>query len=129
MITTLTVLLGSLMISATANGEWKAHPAGHTLSEPSIVGSIQDGRVLVEKTKGLEARVDATEEALMKIEDQVKIMSAAMAESQKQIEQIPDLIKKVEADFAKTLKREKAKSTTGGITIGLILGGAAALIF
>lgn len=85
--------------------------------------------MLVEKTKGLEARVDATEEALMKIEDQVKIMSTAMAESQKQIEQIPDLIKQAEADFAKTLKREKAKSTTVGITIGLILGGAAALIF
>jgi len=84
---------------------------------------------MVEKTKGLEARVEATEGALTNIQDQVKVISISLATAQTQVAQVPDLIKQVEADFAKTLKKEKGKSTTSGIVIGLFAAGAAALIF
>lgn len=129
MITTLIVSLGSLIFSVTASGEWKPRPTGYVLEEPSIVGSVEDGRVMVEKTKGLEARVDATDEALERIEAQVKVISSALAEAQGQVAQVPDLIKQVEADFAKTLRKEKAKSTATGLTIGLIFGIGGALLF
>ena len=126
---TLLVLLGSLIFSATATAEWNPRPTGYVLTEPSIVRSIEDGRVAVEKVKGLEARIDATEGALINIENQVRVISASLATAQTQVAQVPGLIKQVEADFAKTLKKEKAKSTGTGIVIGLFAAGAAALIF
>lgn len=116
------------MSFATASGEWNARPTGYVLEEPSIVGSIEDGRVAVEKIKGQEARIEATENALIKIEEQVRIMSIAHAETQKELKQIPDLIKQVEADFAKTLRKEKAKSASSGLLIGLIAGVGGALL-
>lgn len=124
----LIVLPVNLMSFATASGEWNARPTGYVLEEPSIVGSIEDGRVAVEKIKGQEARIEATENALIKIEEQVRIMSIAHAETQKELKQIPDLIKQVEADFAKTLRKEKAKSASSGLLIGLIAGVGGALL-
>ena len=84
---------------------------------------------MVEKTKGLEARVEATEGALTNIEGKVRIISIALSEAQGQIKEVPNLIKQAEIEFAKTLRKEKAKSTSTGVIIGILVSAGAALLF
>ena len=126
---TLIVSLMSLMPCAQVSGEWKAKPIGYVLTEPSIVGSVEDGRNVVETVKGLESRIEATEKALERIEEQVRIGSVAQAQAQKEIKEIPNLLEKAEEDFKKTLRKEKAKSTGTGIVLGLLAAGGAMLLF
>lgn len=117
------------MPCAQVSGEWKAKPIGYVLTEPSIVGSVEDGRNVVETVKGLESRIEATEKALERIEEQVRIGSVAQAQAQKEIKEIPNLLEKAEEDFKKTLRKEKAKSTGTGIVLGLLAAGGAMLLF
>lgn len=117
------------MIATPANAEWNARPVGYTLTAPSIVGSIEDGRTAIEKIKAQEAKIELTENALTKIENQVRIISVALSEAQGQIKEVPNLIKQAEVEFAKTLRKEKAKSAGTGAIIGILVGAGAALLF
>ena len=49
--------------------------------------------------------------------------------SQGQIKEVPNLIKQAEVEFAKTLRKEKAKSTSTGVIMDILVSTGATLLF
>lgn len=107
---TLTALWLSLTPCA-ATAEWKALPRGSVLTEDSIVGSIEDGRRVVERTQSMAARIDLQDEALAAMEEKVRLMSVSLAEAQGKIAEVPELLRNAEEEFQKEIQRERRKGT------------------
>jgi len=116
---TLIVLCLSLTPCA-ATGEWNARPTGYTLTEDSIVGSIEDGRKVVEKVKGMEGRIDLQDAALASMEERVRIVSLSLAEAQGQIAEVPDLLKKAETEFQTQITRERRRGTVAILVVAAV---------
>lgn len=103
-----------------ATGEWNARPTGYTLTEDSIVGSIEDGRKVVEKVKGMEGRIDLQDAALASMEERVRIVSLSLAEAQGQIAEVPDLLKKAETEFQTQITRERRRGTVAILVVAAV---------
>ena len=116
---TLIVLCLSLTPCA-ATGEWNARPTGYTLTEDSVVGSIEDGRKVVEKVKGMEGRIDLQDAALASMEEKIRIMSVSLAEAQGQIAEVPDLLKKAETEFQTQITRERRRGTVAILVVAAV---------
>jgi hypothetical protein len=116
---TLIVLCLSLTPCA-ATGEWNARPTGYTLTEDSVVGSIEDGRKVVEKVKGMEGRIDLQDAALASMEERVRIVSLSLAEAQGQIAEVPDLLKKAETEFQTQITRERRRGTVAILVVAAV---------
>ena len=119
----LTMTLIVLCLSLTpcaATGEWNARPTGYTLTEDSVVGSIEDGRKVVEKVKGMEGRIDLQDAALASMEERVRIVSLSLAEAQGQIAEVPDLLKKAETEFQTQITRERRRGTVAILVVAAV---------
>lgn len=119
----LTMTLIVLCLSLTpcaATGEWRARPTGYTLTEDSVVGSIEDGRKVVEKVKGMEGRIDLQDAALASMEERVRIVSLSLAEAQGQIAEVPDLLKKAETEFQTQITRERRRGTVAILVVAAV---------